>query len=131
MGIGITGYSKGAAAVAEAEDMTVREAVELLSLQVCAGAGGLEAEVSEGIACDLLSVVLSHAPRGALWITVQCHPNVVAVAQMVGLAGIVIAHGFEPEEETRARAEAEGLPVLTTTESTFAVAGALAARGVR
>ena len=111
--------------------MTVREATEMLSLQVCAGERGLETEVSGGIACDLLSVVMSHAERGALWITVQCHPNVVAVAQMAGLAGIVIAHGFEPEQETLARGEAEGLPVLTTAESTFAVAGALAARAVR
>lgn len=111
--------------------MTVREAAEMLSLQVRAGDRGLEAEVKGGIACDLLSVVMGHGKRGALWITVQCHPNVVAVAQMVGLAGVVIAHGFEPEQETLAKAEAEGLAVLTTAESTFAVAGALAARGVR
>ena len=111
--------------------MTVRDAADMLSLKIVAGERGMGAEVTGGIACDLLSVVLSHGRPGALWITVQCHPNVVAVAQMVGLAAIVIAHGFEPEEETLARAEAEGLSVLTTAESTFALAGALAGLGVR
>ena len=111
--------------------MTVRDVAESLGLTVCAGESALETEVSGGIVCDLLSVVMSHAAEGALWITVQTHPNVVAVAQVARLAGIVVAHGFEPECATLLKAQQEGMPLLTTPESSFVVAGGLYDLGAR
>ena len=103
--------------------MTVRQVVERLELSVRAGGQGADNEVRGGVVCDLLSVVMSKAAKGDLWITVQCHPNVVAVAVLAGLSGIVITHGFEPEPETVAKAEEEGIPLLTTLASSFEVAG--------
>ncbi|UCH34561.1 MAG: serine kinase [Armatimonadota bacterium] len=111
--------------------MTVRQVAEDLGLSVRAAESGLDAAVRGGIACDLLSVVMSQAAKGALWVTVQCHPNVVAVATLAGVSGIVIAHGFEPEPETLSKAEQERIPVLTTSASSFEVAGRLYGLGVR
>ena len=111
--------------------ITARRAAEELQLTVRAAERGLEAEINGGIVCDLLSVVMSQAAKGDLWITVQCHPNVVAVAALAGLAGIVITYGYEPEPATLAKAEEEGIPVLTTSASSFEVAGRLHSFGVK
>jgi predicted transcriptional regulator len=111
--------------------ITVRHVVEELGLTVRAAERGLDAEIDGGVVCDLLSVVMSQAAKGDLWITVQCHPNVVAVAALAGLTGIVITHGYEPEPATLAKAEEEGIPVLTTSASSFAVAGRLHGLGVQ
>ena len=111
--------------------MTVRQIADELGLVVRAADHATEREVAGGIACDLLSVVMSKAAKGDLWMTVQSHPNVVAVAVLGELAGIVITHGFDPEPATVAKAQEEGVPLLTTSASSFEVAGRLYGLGVR
>lgn len=105
--------------------MKVREVVERLGLEVKAGAGGLEETVHGGYASDLLSDVLANAEEGALWVTLQTHQNIVAVAATKGLAAIVLVNGRSPEPETASKAEDEGLPLLSTKLSTFALIGKL------
>ncbi|MGI9950978.1 DRTGG domain-containing protein [Moorellaceae bacterium AZ2] len=103
--------------------MTVGEIASLLGLRVMAGHRGLEREVLAGYAADLLSDVMAHAPHGSLWLTLQTHENVVAVALLVDAAGIVITGGRQPEEATCRRADKEGIPLLGTLEDTFTLAG--------
>jgi len=105
--------------------MTVREVAEALGLTVRTPQSTLDTEVEGGVVCDLLSVVMSQASKGNLWVTVQCHPNIVAVAVVAGLAGVVVTQGMEPESETLLRAEQEAIPILTTKASSFEVAGRL------
>ena len=80
--------------------MKLREIVERLGLRVVTGAERLDAEVSAGYASDMLSDVMGNARQGALWVTLQTHQNIVAVAVMKSLAGIVLVKGREPEAET-------------------------------
>ncbi|MGQ9489488.1 MAG: serine kinase [Anaerolineae bacterium] len=76
--------------------MKLAEIVDRLALQVCAGAAQMaDREVTGGYACDLLSYVMANAKAGDLWITIQGHPNIVAVATLVGLAGIVLVEGAQ------------------------------------
>jgi len=103
----------------------VGEIVEVLGLEVTAGAGGLGREVKSGYTGDLLSDVMAHARPGDLWITIQGHQNVVAVAVLTEVAGVVICGGVEPERDTLERADREGVPVLRTGLSAFEVAGRL------
>ncbi|HBT47218.1 MAG TPA: serine kinase [Peptococcaceae bacterium] len=103
--------------------MTVGEMAFLLGLEVRAGHGGLGREVVAGYAADLLSDVMAHAPHGSLWLTLQTHENVVAVALLVDAAGIVITGGRRPEEATCRRADKEGIPLFVTAEDTFTLAG--------
>jgi hypothetical protein len=74
---------------------------------------------------DLLSDVLAHAREGDLWITLQGHPNVVAVASIKDLSGIILVNNRAPESETLAKAQEEGIPIFTSQESTYQVAGQL------
>jgi DRTGG domain len=88
-------------------------------------------EVGQAHASDLLSDVLANAPGGGLLLTIQVHLNVIAVAVHAGLAGVVFTSGLAPEEAVREKAAAEGLPLFSTRESTFEVAGKLYALGLR
>ena len=84
--------------------------------------GDLETEVSGGYMGDLLSVVMGNLEEGQLWITIQSHVNIVAVASLRGAAGIVIAHGFSPDEETIASAKDEGIVIIKTALAPFEAA---------
>jgi predicted transcriptional regulator len=111
--------------------MTLREVVETLDLQVRCGEVGLDREVTGGYASDLLSDVMGHARKGDLWITLQVHQNIVAVATLNELAGIVLVNGRDPEETTLRKAQEEGVPLMVSPCSTFEVAGRLYMLGIR
>jgi hypothetical protein len=66
---------------------------------------------------------MANSKRGDIWITLQTHPNIVAVAKLKGLSGIIITSKRQPEEETLKKAAAEDITIMTTTMSTFEVAG--------
>jgi hypothetical protein len=111
--------------------MTLEELRRQLALEVHAAAGQLGAEVTGGYASDLLSCVMARAQAGNVWITLQSHPNIVAVASLLNLAGIIITEGVTPEPDTLGKAEEQGVPILTTPLTSFTVAGKLAALGVK
>jgi len=111
--------------------MTLQEIADKLSLQVRAGESQLGREVTGGYASDLLSCVMARARRGNIWVTLQAHPNIVAVSVLLELAGIVITEGVEPEPATLQRARAEHIPILTTARTTFTIVSELAQLGVK
>ena len=111
--------------------MKLAEVAQALSLEVDAAANGLEVEVTGGYVCDLLSYVMAKAKAGDLWITVQGHPNIVAVGSLIGLAGIVVVEGSKVEPATIEKAEQEGVPIFTTSLPAYEVAGRLWELGVR
>jgi len=88
-------------------------------------------DVACGYASDMLSDVLTHAPKGALLATLQTHMSVVAVAVQVGLSGVVFTNGKLPEDPVIARAETENIPLYVSAFSTFDVAGRMYALGVK
>lgn len=88
-------------------------------------------QVTGGYVSDLLSDVLANAPRGGVLVTVQVHLNVIAVAVHAELAGVIFALDRVPDESVRAKAVAEGIPLYTTEESAFDVAGRLYEFGLR
>ncbi|MCX7750667.1 MAG: DRTGG domain-containing protein [Candidatus Bipolaricaulota bacterium] len=87
--------------------------------------GDLTRDVQGGYACDLLSDVLAHAEAGDLWITHQRHLNVVAVAKLRDLAGVIFARGNRPSPDVVARAAQEGVNLFLSSEPAFEVAGRL------
>lgn len=63
--------------------MKLKEVVEKLNLEVKTGLDRLDNEVTGGYAGDLLSDILANGKEGNLWITLQIHQNIVAVASVV------------------------------------------------
>ena len=110
--------------------MKLKEIVEKLNLDVKCKTNNLNKEVNKGYASDLLSDVIANSNEGDIWITLQVHRNIVAVASMKGLSGIVIVNGREPEEETIKKAEVEKIPIMVSTLPAFELIGQLYAMGI-
>ncbi len=110
--------------------MKLTDIVEELQLTVKTGAGLLDREVTGGYVSDLMSDVMANAGEGSLWVTLQIHQNIVAVAVMKSLAGIVLINGREPEPATVQKAETEGIPILVSEMPAFELAGRLFALGL-
>jgi predicted transcriptional regulator len=103
----------------------VGEIVKHLALKAETGEKGLDREVSGGYCGDLLSDVMANSKKGALWLTVQSHQNIVAVAVLRELAGIILVNGRKPDEDTKAKAEGEGIPILLSSLPAYELAGRL------
>jgi len=110
--------------------MNLKEIADQLSLEVCAAEENLDVEVTGGYASDLLSYVMARAKEGNVWVTMQSHVNVVAVASLVNLAGVIITEGTRPEPATLEKAYQEHLPILATQLTTYTVAGKLYELGI-
>lgn len=104
--------------------LTVQEVAERIGLGIRVK-GAQQRQVTGCYVSDLLSDVMAHSNEGELWVTLQTHPNTVAVAAIKGIAALIIPNGRQPDPETARKAEAENLPILTTQLTTFGVAGRL------
>lgn len=105
--------------------MTVSDLATKLNLKIYAGNGGLNNEIKGGYCSDLLSDVMGHAVAGQIWITLQTHKNVMAIASLKELAAIIIVKGLQPEAGTVEHGNVENVPVLGTDDETFEIAGKL------
>lgn len=103
--------------------MKVRELVEKLGLTIFCGEKNLDNDIKGGYVSDLLSDVMGFAQEGNVWVTLQTHKNVIAIASLKELAAIVLVKGNKPEEDMLEQAKEEGIPVLGTNAQTFEVAG--------
>jgi predicted transcriptional regulator len=111
--------------------MTVQDILSALPVECVAGRNAGNATVSSGYASDLLSNVMGQAGAGSVWVTMQGHKNIVAVASLAGLAAVVIAGGAKPDADTAEKAEAENIPLLVTDLPAFEFVGQLYALGVK
>ena len=111
--------------------MNVAEAAKRIDGILITGTAAKEREIQGGYASDLLSDVMANSREGDVWVTMQKHVNIVAVAQLNGLSAIVLVNGREPEPDTRARAEEMGIPIISTQLQAFDAIGILHAEGIR
>ncbi len=105
--------------------MKLAETVEKLNLKVVTGEENLGAEVTGGYTSDLLSDVIANSKEGNLWITLQTHQNIIAVAKLKDLSGIIIVNNREPDEDTLQKAKEENVPLLVSEEMAYEVSGKL------
>jgi len=103
--------------------MKVSELIEKLGLTVFTGSEGLEREINGGYVSDLLSDVMGNGKEGNIWITLQNHMNVVAVASLKEMACIILVKGIVPEAEIVEKAIEEEIPILGSKENTFELSG--------
>ncbi len=105
--------------------MNVEQLLKELDLTVISGKQGLKNEVTGGYTSDLLSDVMGHAKEGQVWITLQTHKNVMAIASLKDLAAIILVKGLNPEEDMAEQSNKEAIPVLQTTKEAFEISGEL------
>ena len=78
--------------------MKVRDILEKLNLKVCSGTAGLNREIKGGYTSDLLSDVMGNAQEGNIWITLQTHKNIMAIASLKELSAIVSQRKIQPQK---------------------------------
>ena len=111
--------------------MTVRDVVAKLELKVLTEGEGLGREITGVYASDLLSDVIAHSQAGNLWITLQTHPNIIAVATLKELTAIILVNARTPDEDTLAKGREEKTVLLSSRLPTFELAGQLYELGIR
>jgi len=105
--------------------MKVTDIVQKLDLQVFSGHEGLGREITGGYSSDLLSNVMGNANAGSVWITIQTHRNVIAIASLKELAAVIIPSDEKPGDDTVSQSNEEGIPILGTCMTAFELNGKL------
>jgi serine kinase of HPr protein (carbohydrate metabolism regulator) len=103
--------------------MTVKDLTEALELKVFSGEQGLKNEIGGGYTSDLLSDVMGHCNQNDVWVTLQTHRNIMAIASLRELAAIVIVKDLDPEPEAINKSNQEDIPILGTTLGAFEISG--------
>ncbi len=84
-----------------------------------------------GYVSDLLSCVMSGAKNQGIWVTLQSHNNIVAVAALLEQSAVIITEGAMPDPATLSKANEQGITLLSTTRNSFYISGKLWEMGLR
>ena len=112
--------------------MTLQDVIDQLNLRLVTNPTDFSAvSPTSGYTSDLLSCVMAGAKKGALWVTLQAHLNIVAVAALLDMSAVIITEGAQPDATTVAKANEEGVVLLATDKPSFEVVGRLWELGLR
>lgn len=93
--------------------MTIAEICSALELSVvCPGEG--EREIEGAITGDLLSHILGEARENWLWVTIQVHLNVSAVAVLKDLPLVILASDRKPQDDLARKCAEENIALATS-----------------
>jgi predicted transcriptional regulator len=73
---------------------------------------------------------MAGAKKGYLWITLQAHLNIVAIAALNEVAAIIITENAQPDAASIAKANEQGVVLLATARPTYEVNGMLWELGI-
>jgi len=90
-----------------------------------------EKTISGAYTSDLLSDVMANVKKDNMWITLQTHLNIVAVATLKEISAIIIVLDKEIDKDTLEKAEAENVIILKTPLTAYQVSGKLYELGIR
>lgn len=105
--------------------MKVSEIIEKLNLTICSGKNGVNRVVEGGYTSDLLSDVMGNADENFVWVTLQTHKNIMAIASLKDLACVVLVKGLQPDADTAEQSNKENIPILSSEEEAFELTGKL------
>jgi len=110
--------------------ISLKTVIEKINLEPISAIEQVNRPVAGGYASDLLSCAMRGAKKDFLWVTLQSHVNVVAVASLLNLAGVIITEGNRPAPEIVTQAEKEKVILLLSAKDTFSIVGQLTALGI-
>lgn len=100
----------------------VRELISTLELELIAGEGGVDNAITGVYICDLLSWVMANLQAGNIWVTIQTHVNVLAVALLAEASCIIVPEAAEIDSQTINKANEEEIPLLRSRLSAYDLA---------
>ncbi len=112
--------------------MTLQEIIDRLDLKVLTEPKDFHSvHPTSGYASDLLSCVMAGAKQHGVWVTLQAHSNIVAVAALLELSAIIITENAQPDQATISKADQEGITLLSSDQPSFSIIGRLWEMGLR
>jgi hypothetical protein len=84
-----------------------------------------------GYTSDLLSCVMAGAKSDYLWMTLQAHLNIVAVAGLLEVAAVIITENAQPDQATIDKANQQSIILLSTPLTNFEIDGRLWEMGIK
>src|SRR6266498_3130310 len=112
--------------------MNLRQIIDQLNLNVLTESRDFASMTpTGGYSSDLLSCVMAGAKKGNVWITLQAHLNIVAVAALNEVAAIIVTENAQPDAATIAKANQQGVILLSTPQATYETNGKLWQLGVQ
>ena len=112
--------------------MTLDQIIKMLELKVLTKQMDFaNIQPASGYVSDMLSCVMTGAKHQSLWVTLQAHNNIVAVASLLDLAAVIVTENATPDEETIKKANEEGITLLSTTHNSFYIVGKLWEMGLK
>lgn len=112
--------------------MNLQQIIDALNLTVLTEAHEFADIVpTGGYSSDLLSCVMAGAKKGHIWVTLQAHLNIVAVAALNEVAAIIITENAQPVPTTIEKANQQGVILLSTPQSTYEINGKLWQMGIQ
>ena len=112
--------------------MNLQQIIERLNLNLLTDPRDFETIHPEGgYTSDLLSCVMAGAKSKYIWVTLQAHLNIVAVAALLDVAAIIITEDAQPDAATITKANEQGVILLSTSMPSFEVDGKLWEIGLR
>ncbi len=106
--------------------MNLQEIIQKLDLKLLTTSQDFQNTIpTGGYSSDLLSCVMAGAKPGNLWITLQAHINIVAVAALGDIAAIIITENALPPEDVIEKANQQNVTLLSTPLGNYQIAGQL------
>lgn len=109
--------------------MTIKQVAEKLELKPATKI--FDKDVTGVYMSDMVSDVIANAKAGNLLVTVQIHNNVIAAANLVDMAAIIVTQGKQPSADVIKMAEKAEITILSTTMNGWQVASKLFEIGIR
>jgi len=112
--------------------LNLGEVAALTGAEILTGDDALDVGITQAGAADLLSDLLALVEdEGVLLVTGSTTPQVLRVAEVLGLAGILFVRGKRPTESMSNYAREASLPLMVTQLSMFDTCGVLYSNGMR
>ena len=111
--------------------LTINAIIAALSLESVSPPTNPDEVIDTVFVSDLLSNVMASCPGNCLWVTVQCHQNVIGVASLLDMQAVLLAGGSRPSPQVLAKAREVGVTVLVSQDDAFELAGKLYSLGLR
>ena len=109
--------------------MKIKDLCEKLNADVQA-AGDPERDVTKAAAGDLLSFIMGTVSEGSVWVTIQAHLNVAAVAVLKDIPIIILASNRKAPADLIDRCMTENVCIASVSGSIFATCKKLSELGI-
>ena len=110
--------------------ITEKKKKKKLDLKELTSTDNNDRSISDGFVCDLLSWVMAKGDEDMAWITVQTNLNVIAVASLHDFSCVIIPENIEVPANTIAKADEEGITVLSSDKPSYELCCGLSSFGV-